>query len=202
MTLQQSPIARLTLLPYLPSRKRADLPSITGLYFVVQHGGVVLYIGKTRNLLQRWRNHHRAAQLIAADTWIVWYAMPSQIGDQSLTAAERAAIRTFAPRLNDTPIERKPITDTRPFHHRYRQRWAVVDQQIVACRTTVEQLTHTERLIDRELIAAHRWLRAYQRQLHEVLARRQDQHAATRTALLSIRQQCLDVLPRTQRQAV
>lgn len=194
-------LVSLAKLPYIHTLNLKTLPHCTAIYFAIRSSGEILYIGKARDLYKRWQSHHRAAQLIAADIWLHWIVVAPATTDQGLAYLERWCIRRFAPRLNDTPLERQPVRDTRSFTQRYHQRWTLVEQQINGCRTTATRLVETERQIDRELLAAQRWLRVYQRRLGEVLARRQEQHAATRSALLALRQQCLQVLPST-RQAV
>jgi predicted GIY-YIG superfamily endonuclease len=62
-----------------------------------------LYIGCTKNLQQRWRDHHRKAELLArGDTLsLVWEEMSNS--PENLLQAEHKAITTYKPLLNKQP---------------------------------------------------------------------------------------------------
>jgi excinuclease UvrABC nuclease subunit len=52
--------------PELPSVYLLDkdkLPNCAAIYFVFDSKGQILYIGRTINLVGRWREHHRFKQL-------------------------------------------------------------------------------------------------------------------------------------------
>lgn len=69
MKVQVNPFA----LPSLPLADRKQLPDYGAVYFVLERDAV-LYIGKTRNLQQRWATHHRWHQLrgLNGDIRVAW----------------------------------------------------------------------------------------------------------------------------------
>ncbi|SKB14774.1 hypothetical protein PL11201_680050 [Planktothrix sp. PCC 11201] len=82
----------ITNLPQVSIKDRHFLPRTSGIYFVVNELGEVLYIGKTKNLRQRWQNHH----LINYNWRIVYF----EAEYCSLPGLETQLIRKFLPRLN------------------------------------------------------------------------------------------------------
>lgn len=53
----------LSELPFVYLLDKGNLPSCAAIYFVSDSNGQILYIGRTVNLLARWREHHRFNQL-------------------------------------------------------------------------------------------------------------------------------------------
>ena len=53
----------LSELPSVYLLDKSNLPSCAAIYFVYDNKGQVLYIGRTVNLVARWREHHRFNQL-------------------------------------------------------------------------------------------------------------------------------------------
>jgi hypothetical protein len=95
-------------LPYVDLDDKTDLPSSPGLYFVID-GEALLYIGRSKDLNQRWKGHHRYKQIKAT-------AKNPQIAfldcdDETLLWVERDVINRFNPTLNDTPVN-KPYAKT------------------------------------------------------------------------------------------
>lgn len=65
-------------LPYAIFAGRERLPAIAAVYFVVwPYHDHICYVGQTGDLLQRWANHHRAAQMSPAHR-IYW----AECGDE------------------------------------------------------------------------------------------------------------------------
>ncbi len=87
-------------LPSLHLSERRSLPRCKAIYFVID-GDIVLYIGQTVNLAQRWANHHRLNQF-KSNPHIAWL----KCDDESLLLeSEKALINYFSPPLNKTKIE-------------------------------------------------------------------------------------------------
>jgi hypothetical protein len=85
-------------LPSLPLAERHSLPNCPAIYFVMR-GEHALYIGKTVNLAQRWRQHHKWQQFseIPAFLRITWL----ECSDISLLhGIETALISHFDPIFN------------------------------------------------------------------------------------------------------
>jgi hypothetical protein len=98
VTLTLLPRLPLTLLPRLPLTQLKELPRISAIYFALAGTGEVLYIGKAKNLFQRWQVHHRKKQLGSFEgAFLAWL----EVTDTSLLEQiEKALIESFAPRLN------------------------------------------------------------------------------------------------------
>ena len=88
----------LSTLPALALEARKELPAVSGIYFVRNASGEVVYIGRAVNLRQRWETHHRARQLKSfTGITIAWLA----VEDQALLGEiEAACITHYAPPLN------------------------------------------------------------------------------------------------------
>ncbi len=54
---------KLSELPSVYLLEKNNLPNCVGIYFVSDSKGQVLYIGRTVNLVEQWREHHRFPQL-------------------------------------------------------------------------------------------------------------------------------------------
>src|SRR5690242_16310932 len=64
----------LATLPFVLFKDRYRLPDTSAVYFVVNESQI-LYIGKARSLLRRWRTHHRAMQM-RGGYYIYWQEAP------------------------------------------------------------------------------------------------------------------------------
>ena len=60
----------LTTLPSLPLSDRKLLPVVSCIYFAMSNG-IVQYIGRSKNLQQRWMTHHHIEDL-GTDSHIAW----------------------------------------------------------------------------------------------------------------------------------
>jgi len=87
-------------LPSLPLNDRQKLPSIACIYFVLENDWLV-YIGRSRDLRFRWRQHHRYHDFQDLENVkIAWL----EISEPSLLhEIEMALIAWFEPYLNRTP---------------------------------------------------------------------------------------------------
>ncbi|MHC5930829.1 GIY-YIG nuclease family protein [Nostoc sp.] len=88
----------LTSLPSVPLSKYSQLPEISGIYFAIDSLNTVQYIGRAKNILSRWRGHHRKRELQKLDGVRISYLA---ISDTSLlNEVESALIEYFNPCLN------------------------------------------------------------------------------------------------------
>lgn len=100
----------LSSLPSLPLSDRKQLPAISCIYFAMS-SGTVQYIGRSKNLRNRWMFHHRQSQL-DSNSSIVWL----EVGNPALLPdIEADLIQWFKPPLNvikkdPTKVIRIPIT--------------------------------------------------------------------------------------------
>lgn len=89
----------ISTLPSLPVAKRRELPNCPAVYFAISESREILYIGRSRSLVERWRAHHRIEQFLETPVLIAWLSVENS---SELNAIERALIRRFSPPLNDT----------------------------------------------------------------------------------------------------
>jgi len=84
-------------LPWIYFGQRRQLPVISAIYFALDAAGDILYIGKAKNLKERWRAHHRQTNLQEAQCLrIAWLSC-----DASLAAEiEYALIQHYNPPFN------------------------------------------------------------------------------------------------------
>jgi GIY-YIG catalytic domain len=98
----------LSNLPSLPLNKKRELPALEAIYFCVI-GQEILYIGQSKNVNQRWRNHHRYCELVTReDVEIYWFEC---IGIKQRLMAEQSLIRHYKPAFNSSPIRLKIALD-------------------------------------------------------------------------------------------
>lgn len=86
-------------LPSLPLAEKRQLPTVPGIYFLMD-GNKPLYIGKAKNLKQRWVRHHRAEQAsqVATEPRIAWLQCDLAL----LSELEPLLQEQFKPKLNNT----------------------------------------------------------------------------------------------------
>lgn len=86
-------------LPSLPLAQRQVFPDCPAIYFALSESGDLLYVGRTRCLIQRWKDHHHFGALTCiGGVRIAW--MKLQECQHLLPEIERALIRHFRPPLN------------------------------------------------------------------------------------------------------
>ena len=93
-------------LPLLPLSQKSNLPRCPAIYFILNQQQEVLYIGRSINLLYRWRDHHRFLQLREINkiqpVFIYWWEC--QPKKHNLISAENYYINLFKPLLNSTIV--------------------------------------------------------------------------------------------------
>jgi hypothetical protein len=103
-------------LPYVMMSELRYLPTCSGVYFVVEEGNQIAYIGQSANIRKRWRAHPVENDLCglsnlhaARRVRIAW----AEITDvDRLSTLERELICQYKPRLNDT--FNRPERTTKP----------------------------------------------------------------------------------------
>ena len=85
-------------LPFVALDCTRTLPACSAVYFVRDGDGNILYIGRTVNLLKRWKNHVKKKQILAAHhaPVIAWLEVPRE----QLKLTEGRFIRELRPALN------------------------------------------------------------------------------------------------------
>jgi len=101
-------------LPSVPFDEVESLPDRSGVYFAISTEGEILYIGRAKSLLLRWRAHHRAGQLKAIGRVRVAWLL---CGLNQYRELERQFIDQWQPRLNwsDSKGNRCPSSTTVAF---------------------------------------------------------------------------------------
>lgn len=89
-------MARLMVRPCILYRDRRKLPDVPAVYAVIDHQDMLLYIGMTANLRDRWNEHDRAKQM-EPDYRIYWRMVPSERERQR---TEMLLIRALRPIWN------------------------------------------------------------------------------------------------------
>lgn len=97
-------------LPSIPfAERKANLPNSSGIYFVLDASRTVLYVGRARKMLTRWRGNH-AGHRFAEASIIAWVAVDDHY---MLPQMEDACIEHFRPTLNKNPrpsrVPREPL---------------------------------------------------------------------------------------------
>ncbi|BBD70876.1 XRE family transcriptional regulator [Nostoc commune NIES-4072] len=96
----------LSTLPSVYLLEKEQLPNLAAIYFVCDSKGQVLYIGRTVNLVERWKDHHRFQQLKRFNRKniisISWMDCSKQIN--LLSKLENKLIKIYNPSLNWTRV--------------------------------------------------------------------------------------------------
>jgi hypothetical protein len=94
----------LSNLASVPLNKKRELPAKEAIYFCVV-GQEILYIGQSKNVNQRWRNHHRYYELVTREgVEIYWFECT---GIKQRLIGERLLIEHYKPVFNSSPIRLK-----------------------------------------------------------------------------------------------
>jgi hypothetical protein len=96
----------LSDLPGVSAESIRDLPETSAVYFIVCGSGVVHYVGQSKRLRSRLKNHRRLAQVENREGLMVRYLAVPQ---SDLRDVEEACIGCFSPRLNGTYDPRPPV---------------------------------------------------------------------------------------------
>jgi predicted transcriptional regulator/predicted GIY-YIG superfamily endonuclease len=93
-------LSKLLTLPYLDLSRRRELPVIAAVYVAVLEDrgqSSVLYVGRTRNLNQRWATHNMLSLVQAEGQVAIYWSVcdPAELKDR-----EHQWIKELAPKLN------------------------------------------------------------------------------------------------------
>lgn len=98
-------------LPCVCLTQRDRLPSCAAIYFAIDRGDRILYIGQAINLHSRWQGHHRLDQLLRihkrTPVRLHWLDCSDRVSE--LDAIESFYIRHYHPLLNRTQVPAKKI---------------------------------------------------------------------------------------------
>ncbi len=84
----------LDTLPFVTLSAKNQLPSRSGVYFVVHKSAAIVYIGHTDNLKKRWYSHEIVKRLKQDIDWQIYF-------DESLAKLDEAALISFyKPKFN------------------------------------------------------------------------------------------------------
>ncbi len=109
---------KLSELPSVYLLNKDNLPNCAAIYFVSDSKGQVLYIGRTINLVERWREHHRFNQLkrFNRKDCISISLMVCSNDIKTLSKLENELIELYKPPLNWSkvvaPVRRITSTET------------------------------------------------------------------------------------------
>jgi len=125
-----------SVLPSLCLTRRSELPETPAIYFAIDSLDQIQYIGRSRNLKQRWHSHHRQFELQAINgIRIAWL----QCDDVSLLGEiEAALIEWFEPLLNGSIVRAIRAPGVRYLH----------------CELAVLLAQHDQKLSQRQLATA------------------------------------------------
>jgi DNA-binding XRE family transcriptional regulator len=85
-------------LPSLPIEWRKAFPVCPGIYFVIDSGEEVLYVGRAKNIQARWGGHHKLKELaLLSGVRLAWLEITDL---KLLDGIEKALIEWFKPPLN------------------------------------------------------------------------------------------------------
>jgi hypothetical protein len=89
-------------------RNKYLLPDYSGIYIVTDQTDFVLYVGKSKNIKDRWIGHHRHKQLIRKDRKDRrFYIYFNQFPVDKLDEEEKYYINLLCPSLNSTKITKR-----------------------------------------------------------------------------------------------
>ncbi|NJK35982.1 MAG: GIY-YIG nuclease family protein [Oscillatoriales cyanobacterium SM2_2_1] len=92
---------RVFSLPHCSISRLSSLPPSAGIYYVTAFG-LIFYIGKAKNLRQRWQRHHRRAQVQLLSPFGRLHYRLLPLAD--LGAAEKLAIAHHRPYWNNQRV--------------------------------------------------------------------------------------------------
>lgn len=125
---------KLSELPSVYLLDKDKLPSCVAIYFVSDNKGQIIYIGRTVNLVARWREHHRFKQLKRLNRKdrisISWITYSNDIN--ALATLENKLINLYKPPLNWSKVV-APIRKITPAEIALQQSL----QQLANCNTMI-----------------------------------------------------------------
>ncbi|QXE24724.1 excinuclease ABC C subunit domain protein [Richelia sinica FACHB-800] len=100
-------------LSYVSIKSRKMLPEQSGIYYVVDEEFIIWYVGKAKNLRNRWRgnSHHRIFQLQRQrkKQFLIYYEL---VDESLLDLIEKQRIGEYSPQLNGTIVKNKIFRPT------------------------------------------------------------------------------------------
>ena len=94
-------------LPCMTLSDSKSFPQVSCIYFAIDSLGCVHYVGKTKNLNSRWKNHQCKDRLLNIGGIKIAYLI---LDDSSLGQVEKDAILFFSPPLNAFDLNRDFIS--------------------------------------------------------------------------------------------
>ncbi len=105
--------AVILTLPKVFLQAKQILPDYSGIYYVLDENNNVWYIGKAKNIRQRWQGkaHHRIYQLEAQKRkhFTIYY---EQVSETQLDNIEKQRIEKYHPHLNASSVKTKKVRPT------------------------------------------------------------------------------------------
>jgi hypothetical protein len=101
-------------LPDVGLKNKDLLPTVPGIYYVVDETGLIWYIGQAQNLQKRWagNSHHRIDQLIAKNRQKNFRIYYECVSATSLNEVENSRINKYNPHLNGSTVKSKNVIPT------------------------------------------------------------------------------------------
>lgn len=93
------------------AERKGRLPNTPGIYFVLSTEGAVLYIGRAKQMRNRWCRHHASARMVAEAATIAWLTADDHY---LLYQMEDACIEHFHPSLNQVPKPTRVLVEPIP----------------------------------------------------------------------------------------
>ncbi|ACK67695.1 Excinuclease ABC C subunit domain protein [Rippkaea orientalis PCC 8801] len=102
--------SRIIAFPCVTLKNRDQLPSSSGIYYVLDESNIVWYIGQAKNLQSRWqgKDHHRLFQL-ASQKKLKFCIYYQSINFDQLDQVETQEISRYNPYLNQTRVKHKTV---------------------------------------------------------------------------------------------
>ncbi|AGF53045.1 sll0664 [Synechocystis sp. PCC 6803] len=100
-------------LPKVSLATKDNLPIFSGIYYVVDEQNLVWYVGKAKNIRNRWqgKSHHRFFQLESQKNhyFSIYYRIVDEI---ELAKIEKEEIEKYTPQLNTSKVKTKTFRPT------------------------------------------------------------------------------------------
>ncbi|WP_198648406.1 GIY-YIG nuclease family protein [Cyanothece sp. BG0011] len=97
-------------LPKVALENRKELPSLSGVYYVIDQNNIIWYIGQAKNLQSRWKSqsHHRLFQLKSQKKvkFTIYYRT---LESSKLNEVEQKEIAKYHPHLNQTKVKHQKV---------------------------------------------------------------------------------------------
>ncbi|MFM1841630.1 MAG: hypothetical protein RLZZ490_361, partial [Cyanobacteriota bacterium] len=100
-------------LPKVSLATKDNLPISPGIYYVIDEQNLVWYIGKAKNIRNRWqgKSHHRFSQLESQKNH--YFSIYYRVVDESeLAKIEKEEIKKYTPQLNTSKVKTKTFRPT------------------------------------------------------------------------------------------